>query len=576
VSAIAPLARGTRLSAVPRRLLRLRSDAALAERFAAGDEAAFAVLYERHRASVLAVCIGVLGSPHDAEDAAQEVFASLAVALQDHQPRELRPWLVRVARNAAIDVQRRRRSGSPGSEVADRRAATDSGIRAELESVLSAVRELPESQRTALLMRELAGHSYAEIAGLLGCDEEAVRGLIARARIGVRNYREAAELPCAAARQALAAEPDGRRQDKVVRRHVRRCPSCQAYRRALRADAKALHGLAPGPCGALAGGGALVGAAAKSVLAGGALTQAGAACAVSICSVGGMVLLAPHLVPHPAVKTRAGHHAGVDGRRRHERAGRGTAVAAVGASTGGSAVVVYRALTTGGAALGGDDGADGRAAAFRVDHALRSGGADGRRRDGGGRREVRPRHRGGHADRGGASGWAGRGGGGRGGRSGGSGGSGSWTQGGGRAGGGGRGGSGDGGGFGGGAGGSDGRGSGGTGGTGGSGTGWQGATGSADRGGSFGSGGSGSGGSRSGSGGPVSGASGSGGPGAGGSTGSSAASDWVGQSGQGGGDGSGSSGAGSSAGSGGSGPGAGSAGAGWSPSGAGGPGSGGD
>src|SRR6202043_722012 len=68
--------------AVPRRLAGRRSDPALAARFASGDETAFAVLYERHRASVLAVCIGVLGSRHDAEDAAQEAFASLAVSLR--------------------------------------------------------------------------------------------------------------------------------------------------------------------------------------------------------------------------------------------------------------------------------------------------------------------------------------------------------------------------------------------------------------------------------------------------------------------------------------------------------------
>ncbi len=315
MSTIAPSAPGSRLAAVPRRLLRLRSDAALAERFAAGDEAAFAVLYERHRPSVLAVCIGVLGCRDDAEDAAQEVFASLAVALRAEGPRELRPWLVRVARNAAIDARRRRRGrAAKGAETEVVAAGPGSdGVRVELELVLAAVRELPESQRTALLMRELAGHSYGEIAALLGCDEEAVRGLIARARIGVRNHREATELPCVTARQAMAAEPDGRRQDKVVRRHVRRCASCQAYRRALRADAHALHGLAPGPVGGLAGGGAVVSAAAKGILAGGALTQVGAACAVSLCSAGGVVLLAPHLVAHRSAPP-AHHRRVVDGR----------------------------------------------------------------------------------------------------------------------------------------------------------------------------------------------------------------------------------------------------------------------
>jgi RNA polymerase sigma factor (sigma-70 family) len=237
---------------IPRRPLRLRSDAALAERFADGDESAFAVLFERHRASVLAVCIGVLGSSHDAEDAAQDAFASLAAALHRAPPLALRAWLARVARNAAIDVARRRRSRSfadceipeDGGFATDRVIASH-GLRVELESVISGIKELPESQRTALLMRELAGHSYAEIAALLDTDEQAVRGLIARARMGLRSHREAAELSCAEARAEIAAEPDGRRHGKTVRRHIRNCAACRSYRHALRDDARALRGLAP-------------------------------------------------------------------------------------------------------------------------------------------------------------------------------------------------------------------------------------------------------------------------------------------------------------------------------------------
>ncbi len=295
--------------ASPRRLLRLPSDAALAERYAEGDEGAFAVLFERHRASVLAVCIGVLSAPHDAEDAAQESFAALAVALRTSPPRDLRAWLVRVARNAAIDVARRRKLrvciDSEAAEVAgpavDDVAASQS-VKHELESVLAGIRELPESQRTVLLMRELAGHSYVEIAALLDLDEDAVRGLIARARIGLRQHREAAELPCAAARAEIVSEPDGRRHSKTVRRHVRGCAACRSYRRALRDDAKALKGLVPVHAGSVAGGGALFGGlAAKGALLGAGVAQMTAACAVSVCAVGGIVLLTPG---------GAGHHHG--------------------------------------------------------------------------------------------------------------------------------------------------------------------------------------------------------------------------------------------------------------------------
>ena len=310
--------------AVPRRILRMRSDAALVERFAAGDEAAFDVIYERHRPVVLAVCMGVLGTPPDAEDATQETFSALAVALRTRPPAELRPWLIRVARNASIDTTRRRRHrlltlDGEIPEIAARPAGTG---QAELAVVLDGIRELPEGQRMALLMRELGGHSYAEIAEFLATDEEAVKGLIARARVGLRTYREATELSCATARGTIAAEPDGRRYDKTIRRHLRGCASCRGYRDALRDDAKALRAALPIQAGAVATGSLSSGmlSAAKGSLLTYGLTQAATTCAASACAVGaigGMVFVAPvhrlGLPPiAPSVKSAAVHrHAAV-------------------------------------------------------------------------------------------------------------------------------------------------------------------------------------------------------------------------------------------------------------------------
>ncbi len=286
--------------AVPRRILRMRSDAALAERFAAGDEAAFDVLYERHRPVVLAVSMGVLGTSQDAEDATQETFSALAVALRTKPPAELRPWLIRVARNASIDTTRRRRHRllTLDGEIPEIPARPASAGQAELAVVLDGIRELPEGQRMALLMRELGGHSYAEIAEFLETDEEAVKGLIARARVGLRTYREATEMPCAAARTTIAAEPDGRRYDKTVRRHLRTCASCRSYRAALRDDAKALRAALPLPAGGVATGGLSTGmlTAAKGTLIGYGLTQAATTCATTACAVGaigGMVFVTP-------------------------------------------------------------------------------------------------------------------------------------------------------------------------------------------------------------------------------------------------------------------------------------------
>ncbi len=272
----------------------------MAERFAAGDEAAFDVIYERHRPVVLAVCMGVLGAPPDAEDATQETFSALAVALRTRPPAELRPWLIRVARNASIDTTRRRRHRllTLDGEIPEVAARPTTSGKAELAVVLDGIRELPEGQRMALLMRELGGHSYAEIAEFLETDEESVKGLIARARVGLRTYREATELSCASARTTIAAEPDGRRYDKTIRRHLRTCGSCRSYREALRDDAKALRAALPIQAGTVATGSLSSGmlSTAKGSLLGYGLTQAATTCAASACAVGaigGMVFVAP-------------------------------------------------------------------------------------------------------------------------------------------------------------------------------------------------------------------------------------------------------------------------------------------
>ena len=328
MGALAPLPRRSWPAGAPRRLLRLRSDAALGERFASGDEAAFAVLYERHRASVLAVCLGVTGSRQDAEDATQEAFTSLALTLRRGVPERLRPWLVRVARNAAIDLTRRAAARPVTDDLPADAAVREAGGRDELAAVLDGIRQLPESQRTALLMRELAGLSYEEIGTLMDQRIEAVRGLIARARTGLRAHREAQEMACGQVRDHLAAEPDGRRHGAMVRRHLHSCESCRAFRAGLRADARVLRALAPGPAGGLAGGGAIAGLAAKGavgggavgggVVGGGALSQFGAACAVTVCSVGGVALLSHHL---PAIHDH-GHAATAHAVRHVDRAAR--------------------------------------------------------------------------------------------------------------------------------------------------------------------------------------------------------------------------------------------------------------
>jgi RNA polymerase sigma factor (sigma-70 family) len=232
------------------RVNRLRAESVLIRRFREGDEEAFAELYRRHFQRVYAVCLGVLGSQHDAQDAAQEVFTRAASALRRDPPLELRAWLVSVARNKSIDLLRARRAVAEASE-----AAADSehdpvvavSRKARLEELMSALKGLPENQRSALVLRELGGFSYGEIATSLALDEQAVNGLIARARLSLRGREESLAFDCDTIRRDLSRELDGRRRPAEARRHLRNCSDCRDFHRALRGDRRAIRALGPAP-----------------------------------------------------------------------------------------------------------------------------------------------------------------------------------------------------------------------------------------------------------------------------------------------------------------------------------------
>jgi RNA polymerase sigma factor (sigma-70 family) len=288
----------------------LRSDAALVERFRAGDEQAFAALYRRHQSRIYAVCLGVLGSPEDAKDAMQEVWAAATTGLPASAPDNVSAWLARVARNSSIDIVRgRRETPHPAPHdlqpESSRSPEPSAGARADLGDLVRALSLLPERQRSALLMRELGGYSYAEIGRTLQLPERSVSGLIARARISLREARRAS-LSCGAVRDHLAAEIDGRRRPAEVRRHLRSCRGCREFRGALRDDRRALRSLAPLGLGkllavALAGRGgraAVVAVAIGKGTAGGETVKLAAFCAAAVCATAGVEQMGSHAVQH--------------------------------------------------------------------------------------------------------------------------------------------------------------------------------------------------------------------------------------------------------------------------------------
>lgn len=278
----------TRLAGGP--LLRLRSDEQLVKLFRAGNEEAFRVIHDRFRVRLLAYARQMLGgSRADAEDVLQDVFVRAYGALRaNERDVSLRAWLYRIAHNRCIDELRRpagaAAAASPEAlellpaQSGDPMAAVEQ--RESLRRLVEDVQRLPDQQRSALLMRELSGMSYQDLASALDVTVPAVKSLLVRARIGLAQASEARDTACAVIRADLAdAHERGVRASGLARRHMSDCASCRAYRRELKAFDARLAALVPalGPVALLAkllglGGG---GAAAAGGGAGGAAAGAG-------------------------------------------------------------------------------------------------------------------------------------------------------------------------------------------------------------------------------------------------------------------------------------------------------------
>src|SRR5204862_1348366 len=168
---------------------------------------------------------------------------------------EPRPWLFRVTRNAAIDQLRRRRhltvlESGDGDEPAS--SASDPHRRAELSAELLVLRQgldrLGEQQRSALVLRELSGLGYREIASVLEVSEANVKVLIFRARRSLQEFALATRLSCDAAQLALSARADGeagRAEAARARLHTASCLRCREFTAAVRGQRIGLGMLVP-------------------------------------------------------------------------------------------------------------------------------------------------------------------------------------------------------------------------------------------------------------------------------------------------------------------------------------------
>src|SRR4051794_22764814 len=304
-------------------LLRLRSDDQLVALFRKGDEDAFQVIHERYRQRLFAYARQMLaGSRSDAEDAMQDVFLRAYGALRaNDRPVTLRAWLYRVAHNRCIDQLRRPLPAAVDLFDITRGPSLHDPLeqaerREDLRRLVSDVRRLPDQQRSALLMREMEGLSYKELAEALVVSIPAVKSLLVRARIGLVEAIEARDASCGDIRLDIAAAADkGVRASGRARRHMRECSSCREYRGALRGDLKQLNSLGAGH-GMLATGAKVlgIGGAGSGAAAGGGAAPAGGGAA----GPGGGAAGTKTPRPGPAPGGRRG------GRRRGQRGRRGS------------------------------------------------------------------------------------------------------------------------------------------------------------------------------------------------------------------------------------------------------------
>jgi RNA polymerase sigma factor (sigma-70 family) len=171
-------------------LLARESDDRLAALVRDGDQNAFAAIVARYSAPLERQCRRIL-PPSRAEDALQQAFANAYVALSGGtQPDALKPWLHRIARNAAVNCLRDRQSDSldVAGELRAPRSPHEIVVgRDSLQSVIGAVAGLPTQQRHVLVRQEFDGCSQQQIAAELGLSAGAVRQLADRARRAIRS-----------------------------------------------------------------------------------------------------------------------------------------------------------------------------------------------------------------------------------------------------------------------------------------------------------------------------------------------------------------------------------------------------
>jgi RNA polymerase sigma factor (sigma-70 family) len=197
----------------------------------------------------------------------------------------LRPWLFRIAHNEAVSLVRKRRPDTSLSLAGDLPASgTDFTARQRLRDLIADLEQLTERQKSALVMRELSGLEFGEIAAALETSPEAAKQSVYEARVALQQLEQGREMDCVDARKKLSAEDGRLLRGRHMRAHLKSCSDCRAFKEAISSRRGQLAMIAPPlPMGiamhlldGILGGGGSGGGGAAAGAGGGAVSAASA------------------------------------------------------------------------------------------------------------------------------------------------------------------------------------------------------------------------------------------------------------------------------------------------------------
>jgi hypothetical protein len=240
---------------------------------------------------------------------------------------EVRPWLYTIARNTSLNMLRERRQAAivgtnPALVEVDPQTVVERSQ--ELRATLAAIAELPERQRTALVLAEMHGLGHRQIASVLGVEPKQVKAYVFQARTHLLSDRAARAADCDAIREQLECSRGGSLLKATLRGHLRHCHGCRSYAARLARQRRRLgvwlpwqplmqlrRRLAHGPLDGPLSRGEAAGASAGVSLAAGVQLTNGGSKALLAKLLAGMALLGHNATTPPAAP-------------RHEIASRGS------------------------------------------------------------------------------------------------------------------------------------------------------------------------------------------------------------------------------------------------------------